>query len=562
MSSSHFAPPRSDGNEEMVTNWRLILITASAALLFVAALVMAGYLLPPGKPSDAAPSTMAPPKNLAVSKKASSSPALPGPKATPLPPASRTAEELAQSSAPVQRKPEIKAAHVSKRPDKSGSRLPAAVAAKPKVEPTPAALPLSQQPAEPRSLTIKHRQVRDESSLLTELSRVAREVDLDRVAGSAAKLLTAPKAAAGKAAKTSTVLELLPGRDDLRGLPVRQVAAVELDKTAADRFEVFSLCLRRILAELEEQKKTIGSYGVAIYLEQAFWNDQEAFRPRRSGTRENPSLTIAPKEWQEGVAVSILVQTLQAQETPSRRSLVRVLSRLKSPAASVALAQRAIFDLSEEVREEAVLALAGRPRSQYQQVLLAGLRYPWPPVADHAAEALAALQDTGAFSQLVSLLDQPNPAAPRAGEKDQWVVPELVRTNHLRNCLLCHAPSFAAEDRVRAPVPKQGEKLPPPERYYSTITGPAVRADRTYLKQDFSVLQAVEDHGAWPELQRFDYLIRLRPATAEEVRRARRLTAAKEPTTYPQREAVLFALRELSGKDAGTSAVAWRKLRQ
>ena len=66
-----------------------------------------------------------------------------------------------------------------------------------------------------------------------------------------------------------------------------------------------------------------------------------------------------------------------------------------------ALTQRALFDTAHEVREAAVKALQNRPRPEVRRLLLAGFRYPWAPVADHAAEAVVALEDTGAVPALL-----------------------------------------------------------------------------------------------------------------------------------------------------------------
>jgi hypothetical protein len=75
------------------------------------------------------------------------------------------------------------------------------------------------------------------------------------------------------------------------------------------------------------------------------------------------------------------------------------------------------------------------------------------------------------------------------------------------------------------------------------------------LRQDFSVIQHVANSAPWPEEQRYDYVVRTRKATAEE------LQAAKERTddSYPQRDAVLKALRGLTGRDAGATAEDWKK---
>src|SRR5262249_10946381 len=67
-----------------------------------------------------------------------------------------------------------------------------------------------------------------------------------------------------------------------------------------------------------------------------------------------------------------------------------------------------------------------------------------------------------------------------------------------------------------------------------------IRADITFLKPDFSTTLEVQKPGPWPRLQRFDFLVRTREATAEEVEEARR-----PRSTYPQRQAVLWAIREL-----------------
>jgi hypothetical protein len=91
-----------------------------------------------------------------------------------------------------------------------------------------------------------------------------------------------------------------------------------------------------------------------------------------------------------------------------------------------------------------------------------------------------------------------------------------------------------------------------------------VRADVVYLRQDFSVMQPVEKtlstdshsqkEDPWPSFQRHDYLVRTRALTAAEVKAWQERPAAD---TYPQREAVLFALRGLTGVDAGSSASDW-----
>src|SRR5262249_19108089 len=83
-----------------------------------------------------------------------------------------------------------------------------------------------------------------------------------------------------------------------------------------------------------------------------------------------------------------------------------------------------------------------------------------------------------------------------------------------------------------------------------------IRADITYLRQDFSLLQDVRESEIVTQ-NRFDFLVRMRPANAKEEAQSQ---AGSAPTAYPQREAVLWALRELTGKDAGSKTEDWVKL--
>jgi hypothetical protein len=59
-----------------------------------------------------------------------------------------------------------------------------------------------------------------------------------------------------------------------------------------------------------------------------------------------------------------------------------------------------------------------------------------------------------------------------------------------------------------------------------------------------------------PSGERFDYLVRTREATPEEI-------AALETSDcqYPQRAAILSALRRLTSRDAGHQSEAWRRLK-
>src|SRR5205823_6215786 len=121
-------------------------------------------------------------------------------------------------------------------------------------------------------------------------------------------------------------------------------------------------------------------------------------------------------------------------------------------ASELALVQHAVFDLSSEVRGAAIAALDSRPREQFRSALVAALRYPWAPAADHAAEALEALKDREAAPLLVHLLKEPDPSAPVV-KKDRLWKRELVRLNHTENCLVCHAPAVDGTEPVQGAVP-------------------------------------------------------------------------------------------------------------
>ena len=88
-----------------------------------------------------------------------------------------------------------------------------------------------------------------------------------------------------------------------------------------------------------------------------------------------------------------------------------------------------------------------------------------------------------------------------------------------------------------------------------------VRIDMTYLRQDFSLMMPVADAHPWREMQRFDFLVRTRQVTPAEVQAfesRRKADGPDQPSAYHR--AALFALRELSGREAEATPQAWRKL--
>lgn len=269
--------------------------------------------------------------------------------------------------------------------------------------------------------------------------------------------------------------------------------------------------------------------------------------------------------------VAAVMQICSPASNSTRRHMAKYLASVSHTDATRALARIVLFSPESDVRDVALKALAVRKESDYAEVLLEGFRYPWPAVATRAAEALVTLKRVDLMPQLIGLLEAPDPRAPVIKEIDGKTVAtvrELVRINHHRNCLMCHAPGQDARemsDRVVSQVPVPGEKLPSfQDGYYEGKKMPEllVRFDVTYLRQDFSLmLPAGDDTDPWPDQQRFDFVTRTRELTADELEEYRKkFDHLADGVLPPNQRAAHSALRELTGKDAAPNAVAWRKV--
>jgi HEAT repeat protein len=515
----------------------------------------------------------------------------------------------------------------------------------------------------------------------------------------------------------------------VKGLSIRHGREAQLDSRRAATLDTLSRKLRVYVSHFAPADREGKRAGAAL-LRQVMYAEMRGPKP----------------EWLRPEAIPVLMQMLTAEEVVLRRLLVEILTEIKHQTATTALAQRAVCDLDADIRAFAIESLKARPRDEYRDVLLRALRHPLPMLADHAAEALVALQMREAVPALVTMLKAPDPALPYPGKDGRPLVREVVRTNHLANCLLCHPPSVTYTDPVpgvvpnarwlypvvsitptlveraglipingkrplhqtpvipiaparpvappppgpspgpasnpgpgqqptqptspkaqqvinfvnsvtsqttttgttkqtgchdytastnlvnlvtvpATPPPKSGGAKnkpsgpppvapvvksggPPPLAPVAKPSGPprplpvasggkpntpprfvpgpgrgpllgvkpvvqigvvfepdvtvvnlplVVRGDVTYLRQDFSVQQPVLDvPGQQPTFvnMRFDYLVRIRRASADEERVAKEAAPGR---TYEQREAVLFALRELTGRDAGDTTEAWQR---
>lgn len=514
---------------ETVVNWPLLLSAASAAaFLAVVPIAIACIAALKGRSvKDSVATVLAVPKP----KLAQAAPTtILSPAAVPA-----SSKQLATQK-PAPREVYFKAVQSPIPPDPT----PIPKVAKTPLPPKPESNPILQVREEIKPI-FKRLDKSAEQYLVALLYETFEEVDLENVEGTRAKLIGEPRdTRKDTEEKKPGILVLRAERPDLKGLPMREGAACQARPEALRKMQEISTTLRR---ELDRPSARISASGHMI--------------SQRAGLLQKRLQSSV--SWFQDDGISTLAQMLQVEDVGSRVEFIRRLSKVQGSGASVLLARQALFDLSWTIREEAIQALKDRPREHYRQVLLDALRYPWAPVAAHAAEALAALHDGAAISPLADMLDLPDPCSPVQVPGKKWVVAEVVKINHLRNCLLCHPPSTSQRDMLRAIVPTPGRPLP--RSYYNDRKGDFVRADITYLSQDFSQILRVDKPDKWPEWQRFDFLVRQRELTADEVAAHKNHARSKnQRSSYPQRKAVLFALRELTGLDAGELSDDWYEL--
>jgi hypothetical protein len=250
--------------------------------------------------------------------------------------------------------------------------------------------------------------------------------------------------------------------------------------------------------------------------------------------------------------LAVVTQVVPVHGPQEQDELVRALSSVPRPEATRALASLAVFSAEEAVRAAALEALAVRREEGSTEVLVAGLRHPWPGVASNAASAIAKLKRKDLIPHLQAVLDAPDPRGPTTelvAGREEVVAHELVRVNHSHNCLLCHAPAergTTPPETLVAEVPVPTEPLPR-GGYDQSESNLLVRVDVTYLRPDFSAMQAVTDWTAeaWLKKQRFDFLVRRRVLTTAEAADLR----ARLARVSSYRDFAVLALRELTGPD-------------
>ncbi|MBI3410734.1 MAG: HEAT repeat domain-containing protein [Planctomycetes bacterium] len=368
---------------------------------------------------------------------------------------------------------------------------------------------------------------------------------------------------------------LIEDRKDLAGLPFLLGDACRLKKFEKKDFHNDVAVVRSLFNDTADAFEGVDR----------FWRNYDAHIKEGKGSDGKNRFTIAgfmqvlgPEPlYQKG-----LVERLKTFGKQAEKDVTEALARL------------AVFSMDPKVRGAALAALEKRDCGPADSVLLKGLRYPWPSVAQNAADAVAQLKRKDLIGEFIKMLDEPDPRSPVMLEvqgKKAPVVRELVRINHHRNCLLCHPPGNTedvlkqpqggkwselekgvqshvtngfpelAADVVFAAMPTPGE----PIRIsgYGSFSFPdvLVRIDATYLRQDFSLLLDVVDAHPWPKMQRFDFLVRTRQLTEGEAQAYRVLLQPKTPATLsPYHAAAVRALRALTGRDTEPTAQAWRNL--
>lgn len=367
------------------------------------------------------------------------------------------------------------------------------------------------------------------------------------------------------------MVELLESRPDLAGLPF---AMGDDCRSSSDRLKMFTLAIGTVQQAMASSRNTPNQVVPAQFAQagtvsptvgtQPFWSvypklceNEDAQQPKA----DKDHVTIA--------RIAALMQMLAVEPTDIRLGLVKYLTGVPHVEATRALARLAIFSVEDEVQAAAVDALKVRREKDYTDILLKGLRYPWPAVAKRSASAIARMERNDLLPELLTMLDEGDPRLPqlkREGWRGVTVVREVVKVNHLRNCAMCHTPvgSGVVPALLTVQVPIEGQAIGDGSNSgYGRSSTPElmIRVDVTYLRQDFSVLLAVGDAHPWPDMQRFDFLVRERKVTTEEAALYReKLTPKEEGVLSPYHKAALAALRQMTGKDTAPTAEAWRKL--
>jgi hypothetical protein len=372
---------------------------------------------------------------------------------------------------------------------------------------------------------------------------------------------------------------LLESRADLKGMPFTMGDDCRTSVERSKQFTIAANTVRQALGGNQVQFFVANFNGPGgpgqpsppvpqppPALPQNFWQQFTALCDQQDAARPKTDKALA--EHMTLARIAALTQMLAPESADLRLGLVKYLTGIAHVEATRALARLAIFSPEDEVRLAAIDSLKVRREKDYTDIILRGLRYPWPAVAKRAADAVARLGRTDLVPELVAVLEEGDPRLPATKDVDGKkvaVVRELVKVNHHRNCMMCHAPGSpenVSANIITAEVPIPGQPLPLPfEGYRQSSPDIMIRLDVTYLRQDFSAMLPVAEAHPWPDAQRFDFFVRERELDADEVTTHReKLTPKEAGVISPYHRAAVAALRDITGKDAAPTADAWRKL--
>jgi hypothetical protein len=313
---------------------------------------------------------------------------------------------------------------------------------------------------------------------------------------------------------------IIQTRPDMRQLPFHGGAASQLNPRQATTLDELSRKIRVYLAAIAP----VGTDGRRANADQLALQMLQEKRGRRL-------------EWLRVEAIPALTQLLMHEDTSVRRVLSELLAEIPHPAATRALAQRAVFDTDAAARSIAVDGLRDRAPADYRPMLLKALRYPWVPAANHAAEALVALNDRGAVAELVSILGQPDPLQPRELTGGRVCVQEVVRVSHLANCILCHPPSLTGTESASMGVdPVLTMSFPKKSLSVRAVqsSGPSASQLDTMAQQSLTLLQAT------PGCHNYGNLVNL-SAPSAAVTNTQQTVMVLDATQFPTPQAAAAA---------------------
>ena len=307
------------------------------------------------------------------------------------------------------------------------------------------------------------------------------------------------------------LLAMLEQRTDLRGLPFLMGDDCRTREEQARHMGTIAAVLRTLTSE-GGRKEVLAQMEVADALVAMLAQVRLEANQPRTGNRES----------YQRATVAALTQILMPESEPMRVGMAKHLATIPLLESTHALARLILFSPEDSVRNAAIEGLKLRREKDYTEILMQGFRYPLPAVSKRAAEALVKLERKDLLANLIEVLESPDPRLPvteKRDGKEVTFVREVVKVNHHQQLLAVPRAGQHGQhagwdlEGGRAVAGRSRCRGPRKTRYHSTPPSTpdiVVRLDMTYLRQDFSVMMPVSDARPWPEMQRFDFLVRTR----------------------------------------------------